>query len=131
MKKKDLMKLREAKWETLFEGTRAEIEVLLVPMEAPKGGAGFLGLAIQQVDDRVVEKAFIDFRGYENGDGTPVPNSTEARAFLYGCPGVHAAINNTLLALNNEIMLGEDSSGSDSDSTESGSSEGAPQTAES
>ena len=132
MKKKDLMRLRQPKWETLFDGTPAALEVRLVPSEMPPMMGGFLGISTQQVVDQICERAWIDFRGLENGDGTPVVNTKEARLDLYTTvPNLRDALNNTLQALNNEIMLGEDSSGSDSDSTVSGSSAEALQTADS
>jgi hypothetical protein len=120
MKRTDLLKLRLARWEKLFAGTPAEIEVKIVPSEMPSMMGGFLGISTAQIVDRIVERAWIDFRGYEDEHGNPIPNTVDERRELYTTvPNFRDALNNTLQAVNNELMLGEDNSGSDSVTSES------------
>ena len=126
MRQQDMMVLRRPRWEKLFDGTPAEIEVKIVPTEMPSMMGGFIGISTTQIVDRIVESAFVDFRGYEDKYGKPVPNSVETRRELYGFPNFRDALNNTLQAVNNEIMLGEGNSGSVSDTSVSPGSEVAP-----
>jgi hypothetical protein len=111
MKRSVIAALAEPRWTRLFD--ELDLEVQLVPAGMPDFTSGkLLGVSSEHLDRQVCSKAFVDFRNYQDDDGTPIDNSMETRLELYQTPILRRGINNALEAMNGEIAMGE--SGADS-----------------
>lgn len=114
MKRKDLMALRNPRWETLFSSGNNELEVEIVPSEMPDlTTAKLLGVNNSHIAKEICTNAFINFRGYINEDGSEVPNDLDARLELYSFPQVRKELQSLLEVRNFEAVAGEEIAAND------------------
>ncbi len=112
MNRGTIEKLLERRWVKLFPTT--DTEVCLVPYGMPESAGGrYFVQNTDSSDKQFCEDAFVDFRNWNNDDGTPVPNTLDERLFFFRAPNVRRKITHLLEEMNLEIIKGEDSGGSD------------------
>ncbi len=105
-----LEKLCAEHWVKLFD--KSDLEVCLVPSGMPGMMAEMLGVENDSVARKVCTDAFTNFRNWENPDGTIPENTIEERLSIFSMPLVRQVMREKLQTLNQEITLGEGSSGS-------------------
>ena len=111
MDRKQLLGLKEKHWVELWDGR--DVEVCLVPAGMPDvTTAKLMGINPERLVRSICTDAFIDFKGYVEGD-KPVENTLENRIEFFGFPACRDAITMRLQLMNLEVLQGEETAVND------------------
>lgn len=97
MRRSRVLGLRAERWVRPIEGDDLEIAVL------PAGTQDVLLGGPREA----CRSVFVNFRGYTDDDGKPIPNDIEARLELYLVSAVRQAVNRAVQEAQTEIERGE------------------------
>lgn len=105
MKRSNVLKLREPIWRDVEGGDG--LRVCIQPSEAKL-------LDAFPINEKLIcQKAFTNFEGYTEDDGTPVRNSLQSRLELFDVQIVRNEVASGLRESQESIEQGEDSAASD------------------
>ena len=112
MKREAVLALKEKQWITPMPEEDAEFQVCIVPAEA-SALTGLFGTDAVRGAKELCTRAFVDFKGYENGGGVAVQNTLPARLELFSVLAIRRSIIEALGEQNEAVTRGEGSGGSD------------------
>jgi hypothetical protein len=108
MKRSTVEKLSEVAWVQCVEGDPLEVGIVLSAANLVTRHLHGLGNDSTRARE-ICTRAFVNFRGFTEDDGTEVPNTIENRLWLWwNCPLVEAAVIAELLKVDERIREGED-----------------------
>lgn len=110
MRRSALLKFREKVWLPVGD---AGLEVAIVPGASVSAAMMYVEPGNEDAARRACTDFFQDFRGLEDDDGNPVPNSLEERLFLWQIPRVKSDIVAKCSEISEEVFKGEEPAASD------------------
>lgn len=107
MKRASVLRLRDELWFAPLD-EHPELEICIIPSAASVLMDTAL-LGSNRRAESVCREVFVNFRGYEDDDGSAIENSLAARKELYSLVQVQIAISNKISEQQEEAIQGEGS----------------------